>query len=439
MNLPQVMDYNSLVNFVDDIRARCRDDRAIAVLSINDSRWYGERGLQRTIAVRGAIVDGASRGQDQIFVVPQKGLVVAIYTAMKELQNTALVAYKALRTLDLLTAQDPTQPIPMGIAAYSPKTTPKKVNILDHSLRALQEATTTGQRFVVYGEDGVSSSPNDISYLIRAAQHLYHALQGKQSDFLVHYQPKKDLNSEQIRGNEALARLTLDGKPVRPDIFIRLAERLGMIRNLTERVVYLACTQTRQWNEEGQRFSVAVNISPYDLPDHHLIARIGAMVDETGFSRNGVNLEITEGKCDGLTNEQIALQSRRALRAGFHVSLDDAFTDSQGLERFDNVIFGELKLDYKLMNRVAEGMIHPKTSKAVRLAERIAQMTRELPRVRRKRRIITGEGVPNKAMRFVYERGICDLVQSWDVSRPLPPEEYVRFIHDNPHNFSLRE
>ena len=195
MNLPQVMDYNSLVNFVDDIRARCRDDRAIAVLSINDSRWYGERGLQRTIAVRGAIVDGASRGQDQIFVVPQKGLVVAIYTAMKELQNTALVAYKALRTLDLLTAQDPTQPIPMGIAAYSPKTTPKKVNILDHSLRALQEATTTGQRFVVYGEDGVSSSPNDISYLIRAAQHLYHALQGKQSDFLVHYQPKKDLNS----------------------------------------------------------------------------------------------------------------------------------------------------------------------------------------------------------------------------------------------------
>ncbi len=99
---------------------------------------------------------------------------------------------------------------------------------------------------------------------VEATQTLRRALSHDQ--FLVHYQPIVDVQSNEIVGVEALARiLTEEGRLVHPADFIGVAETSGLVTPMGTRVLEIALDQLAAWKVSGIEVQLNVNVSPRQL------------------------------------------------------------------------------------------------------------------------------------------------------------------------------
>ncbi len=97
----------------------------------------------------------------------------------------------------------------------------------------------------------------------------------------LYYQPKIDVSSETLSGVEALLRWQHPEQGfVPPDEIVTLAENTGLIRPLTHWVLKKAFHQCSRWHQKGHGFSVAVNLSVWNLMDPELLTRV---CEEAGF------------------------------------------------------------------------------------------------------------------------------------------------------------
>src|SRR5262249_52772359 len=87
-------------------------------------------------------------------------------------------------------------------------------------------------------------------------------------ELLLHYQPVADIPTGRVVGFEALVRWKHPERGLLgPDAFIPLAERSGLIRDVTAYVLDEALRQVRGWTDEGIQQNVSVNLSARDLGD----------------------------------------------------------------------------------------------------------------------------------------------------------------------------
>ena len=115
--------------------------------------------------------------------------------------------------------------------------------------------------------------------------------------FTLHYQPLVDLSSGRIVGAEALIRWdhpTLGLQ--RPDVFIPLAERSGLIVPLGAWVLHEAMRQTQEWRRKGVHVpKIAINISGAQLLDPDFLGTVERALRENGARAECFELELTEG------------------------------------------------------------------------------------------------------------------------------------------------
>ena len=107
----------------------------------------------------------------------------------------------------------------------------------------------------------------------------------ERDQFALHYQPKVDLATGQITGVEALLRWTHPELGVLPPMeFIPLAEETGLIVPIGRWVLREACAQNMAWQRRGLRpVSMAVNLSPRQFADEHLLADIDEALAASGM------------------------------------------------------------------------------------------------------------------------------------------------------------
>ncbi|WP_303762657.1 EAL domain-containing protein [Sphingobium yanoikuyae] len=88
------------------------------------------------------------------------------------------------------------------------------------------------------------------------------------------YQPLVAAQTGRITSAEALARWTHPVKgPIRPDVFIALAEECGIIDQLAEQLLRQACVDARNWPADVR---VVVNLSPLQFVSGKLVETVGA-------------------------------------------------------------------------------------------------------------------------------------------------------------------
>ena len=106
------------------------------------------------------------------------------------------------------------------------------------------------------------------------------------NQFALHYQPKVDMATGQITGVEALLRWTHPELGVLPPSqFIPLAEETGLIVPIGRWVLKEACAQNMAWQRQGLRpVSMAVNLSPRQFGDEHLLRDIDEALAASGMS-----------------------------------------------------------------------------------------------------------------------------------------------------------
>ncbi len=156
------------------------------------------------------------------------------------------------------------------------------------------------------------------------------------------YQPIIDKAGRRITGYEALMRWN---HPVRgmvsPVDFIPLAEETGLIHELGERALNLACQEAMTWTG-GE--SVAVNLSPIQFSQPGLVDIVTLALADSGLPPARLELEITESVLLENTNGNI--DTLRALKdLGVAISLDDFGTGYSSLSYLRSFPFDRIKID----------------------------------------------------------------------------------------------
>jgi diguanylate cyclase (GGDEF)-like protein len=164
-----------------------------------------------------------------------------------------------------------------------------------------------------------------------------------------YYQPVVALEGGRVVGFEALARWKSERFGwVAPDLFITVAEEIGVIGELGDQLLRQACTDARSWAPE---LTLAFNISAVQLRDPTIGLRVLAILAETGLSPRRLELEITETAL--VDNMKIAQAITGELRgAGVRIALDDFGTGYATLSQLLTLKLDRIKIDRSFVDRL---------------------------------------------------------------------------------------
>mgnify|MGYP002718589586 CR=1 FL=1 len=164
-----------------------------------------------------------------------------------------------------------------------------------------------------------------------------------------YYQPVVSLPEKTIVGVEVLARWRHPTRGlVGPTEFIPVAEETGMIADLSYSLIRRACLDARAW---PSHLILAVNIAPHQFQDAWLAQRILAILTETGFPPQRLEVEITESALiQDLEATRATLLSLRQL--GVRIALDDFGTGYSSLYHLRELKFDKLKIDRSYVDAI---------------------------------------------------------------------------------------
>lgn len=182
----------------------------------------------------------------------------------------------------------------------------------------------------------------DIQLRARAALEEDLRLAVTASEIAPHFQPVIDLATDAILGFEALARWTHPTRGlIPPDVFIPVAEDLGIIDELTYAMLRASCAAASLW---PANLWLSVNISPLQLRDPWLAARLLAILTETGFAPGRLIVEVTENAViDDMLKAREIFSSLQ--NAGVRIALDDFGKGYSSLYHLRQLRFDQLKID----------------------------------------------------------------------------------------------
>ncbi|MGQ0699057.1 MAG: putative bifunctional diguanylate cyclase/phosphodiesterase [Panacagrimonas sp.] len=173
---------------------------------------------------------------------------------------------------------------------------------------------------------------------------LRHALARR--EFVLHYQPKINLETGAVIGVEALIRWHHPQRGlVLPTDFIAASEECGFIVPMSRWVLHEACRQARAWQDAGlPAMHIAVNISAVDLRAKDFVADVRSILKETGLNPHCLELELTETFL--LQDSASTAAVLHALKdMGVKLALDDFGTGYSSLSYLKRFPIDTLKID----------------------------------------------------------------------------------------------
>jgi EAL domain-containing protein (putative c-di-GMP-specific phosphodiesterase class I) len=240
-----------------------------------------------------------------------------------------------------------------------------------------------------------------------------------QKQFLVFFQPKYDIRPEApvICGAEALVRWKHpELGMISPGVFIPLFENNGLVRDLDNYVWREAAAQIRRWKDAlGHTVPVSVNVSRIDMLDPELTETLRNLVEENGLEYSDLHLEITESAYTQ-DAEQIIHVVSGLREMGFKIEMDDFGSGYSSLNMISTLPIDALKLD----------MLFIRTAFSENGNIRMLEITLDISRCLSVPMI--AEGVETEEQMLTLKKMGCDIVQGYYFSKPVPAEEFERFL-----------
>jgi diguanylate cyclase (GGDEF)-like protein len=181
----------------------------------------------------------------------------------------------------------------------------------------------------------------------RLEQSLRRAVEG--GELLLMYQPQVSLQTFESTEVEALLRWRRpDGRIASAQEFIHVAERTGLIHDLTDWILHTAAAAAAGWRGQGwQRASVAINVSAPQFFERDFVEHVARTLEATGLPASALELEITETV---FQTGPATVESLRRLRAlGVAIALDDFGIGYSSLTSLEQLPITRVKLDRLLI------------------------------------------------------------------------------------------
>jgi diguanylate cyclase len=299
----------------------------------------------------------------------------------------------------------------IGLAHY-PADGPTAAALLSHADAAMYCAKQCGRNNLqCYSEHMNAATIERVNLL----NDLHRAVTLQQ--FRLHYQPKVDTSTGDIRGAEALIRWHHPTRGVlAPDLFIPLAEDCGLINEIGTWVLQEACRQCKVWQRDGLPFlRIAVNVSASQFRQGGLLDVIRDALHDAQLDPRSLELEITESAV--MTNpEESARILEQVSRMGVVVSVDDFGTGYSSMSYLRRFPIDKLKIDQSFIKDL---MTHPDDASIVRAIISLAHGLRLK---------VVAEGVETSEQLQLLRSLNCDQYQGFHFCAALPAEEFGTMV-----------
>jgi EAL domain-containing protein (putative c-di-GMP-specific phosphodiesterase class I) len=244
---------------------------------------------------------------------------------------------------------------------------------------------------------------------------LRRALERK--EFLLHYQPRVNLETGEITGVEALIRWRQpDRGLVPPSQFVPIAEDCGLIIQIGSWVLREACRQARAWQDAGLPLvPITVNVSAVEFRDKGFVESVRRTLSETGLQARYLGLELTEGVLmEDAESTASVLQELKAM--GVHLAVDDFGTGYSSLSYLRQFPIDVLKIDQSFVNQITAD---PDDSSIV---SAIINMGKSL------KHLVVAEGIETQEQRAYLQAQSCAEGQGYLFSRPLAAAQFAQLL-----------
>jgi len=245
---------------------------------------------------------------------------------------------------------------------------------------------------------------------------LHHALE--RSEFEVWYQPKIDLDEDEIVGCEALVRWQRPGYGlVSPAAFIPAAERNGVIAPLGKFVIERACRDIVDLRRAYPWLSVSVNVSGRQFEEPDLVEQVRACLEDTALDPGALRLEITE---TFLVEDPVrALATLGRLRAlGVGLKLDDFGSGYSSLDYLQKFPFDTIKIDRAFVSHITS------SHESIEIVRAIVGLARSL------KLDLVAEGIENRAQLECLKELGCRYGQGYWFSPPVELERMRELMEE---------
>jgi diguanylate cyclase (GGDEF)-like protein/PAS domain S-box-containing protein len=239
----------------------------------------------------------------------------------------------------------------------------------------------------------------------------------ERDEFVVHYQPKVDVQSGRITGMEALIRWnSKELGLVSPGQFIPIAEKSGLIVPIGEWILKAACVQNKACQDRGfPSLLVSVNLSPRQFREKNLVEMIAGVLADTGLEPRFLDLEITEGMVMHDAEAVIALLGRLH-QLGIQLSVDDFGTGYSSLAYLKRFPVQTLKIDQSFVRDLTVA------GNDTGIVKAIIAMAESL------KLGVVAEGVETKEQLACLANLHCGQYQGYYFSKPVPAADFVRIL-----------
>lgn len=235
----------------------------------------------------------------------------------------------------------------------------------------------------------------------------------------VYYQPQYDIKSNRLTGLEALSRWDDDALGnIPPNIFVAIAEDIGLHFEFDLWVFEKVCTQLNRWQKNNIRVPrIAINISFKTMEMSTFIERIKTILKKTGCPTYFLELEVTETSS---INNTVMLSKNmlQVKKLGIHIAVDDfgAGYSSLSLIRTFHLSLDKLKLDRSLVDKICHTQLDKNFIKHIIELGKILNVS------------VLAEGVETKQqLDLLIELG-CDYAQGYYFSKALASNDIVRLM-----------
>ena len=266
----------------------------------------------------------------------------------------------------------------------------------------------------------INDQNNDISprlkvKFIPTKNDLQHAIE--QHNLVLYFQPQVSMKSKELIGVEALVRWKhQEHGLIFPNDFIPLAEKTGLIAELTQEVIELAIKQSNVWKQQQFNCQISVNISSQNITSLDLPEHLSKLVAINEVDPAMLKLEMTETALMTKLTTSLDILTRLRLK-GFQLSIDDFGTGYSSLALLHRIPFTELKIDQSFVMTMVENT----ESRAI--VETCIMLGHSL------NMDVIAEGVENKEIWDLLENMGCDNAQGYYLAKPLSAKALEQWVN----------
>ncbi|HEY4358526.1 MAG TPA: EAL domain-containing protein [Acidobacteriaceae bacterium] len=302
----------------------------------------------------------------------------------------------------------------IGMAFGAAGTYTRAENVLEDADLAMYHAKLNGKaRNAIFSEDMRKKAV----LRLQLESDLRVALE--EGQFELHYQPKVDVLTREVKGFEALVRWRSPERGLVPPCdFIAAAEEMGFIGELGRWTMATAIEQLGEWRRKGivdSSTTMAVNLSTKQLVEADLLKFLQEQLQHADLPTACLVLEITESLLVEDSPTAIALLES-IVNTGIGLDLDDFGTGYSSLSYLHRFPFCSVKIDRSFVGRMEQ------SAESVNLVSSIVNLAGSL------KMGVVAEGVETEEQAGHLVAMGCKLAQGYLFAKPMPASQVEKMV-----------